>query len=212
MRLAICDEQWLFASVLAAALGGRGHDVVLVTDDAAELLDSVARSRVELAVIDFLGGPLTTAQVCRRLKGLQPAPRVVLLVDSRDDEAWDTYDSGRADGLVNKACGLHTLTAAIGAVGRGSRVSEGWLVGGQRRQHTLVETLTTRELEVLHLVVRGLSTQQIAERLGVSRHTIRTHVQQVLRKLDVHGRGKLARAAVAAGLVDVGELATGDHR
>jgi DNA-binding NarL/FixJ family response regulator len=61
-------------------------------------------------------------------------------------------------------------------------------------------------------VLRGYSTQQIAEQLGVSRHTIRTHVQQVLRKLGVHGRVKLARAAIAAGLVDGGELAEGGGR
>ena len=76
----------------------------------------------------------------------------------------------------------------------------------------VVDALTARELEVVRLVVRGYSTQQMADELGVSRHTIRTHVQQVLRKLGVHGRGKVARAAATAGLVDVSELAEGRHR
>jgi DNA-binding NarL/FixJ family response regulator len=80
-----------------------------------------------------------------------------------------------------------------------------------RRQQVVVDALTARELEVLHLVVCGYSTEQMAGRLGVSRHTIRTHVQQVLRKLGVHGRGKLARAGADAGLVDVDELAAGEQ-
>jgi len=46
----------------------------------------------------------------------------------------------------------------------------------------------------------------------VSRHTVRTHIQQILRKLGVHGRGKIARAAATAGLVDVHELAEGGNR
>jgi DNA-binding CsgD family transcriptional regulator len=64
-----------------------------------------------------------------------------------------------------------------------------------------VATLTVRELEVLHLIVQGASTSVMAVNLGVSGNTIRTHVQSVLRKLDVHGRGKAARVAVDMGLV-----------
>jgi len=212
MRLAVCSEQWLFASALASALGRHGHDVVLATDDPAELLDSVPRLRLDLVVLDPLCGKLTTDEVCAHLKELRPAPCVLLLVDSRDDAAWGAYDTGAADGVVNKACGLRTLVAGIEAVHRGARICEGWPAAGQRGRHTLVDGLTARELEVLRLVLRGYSTQQIAEQLGVSRHTIRTHVQQVLRKLGVHGRVKLARAAIAAGLVDGGELAEGGGR
>ena len=178
MRLAICDEQWLFASVLASALDRHGHEVVLTTDDPAELLGSAVPLRVDLCVIDVPGSP-TTAELGERLHELSPAPYVVLLADSRDD---------------------------------GARVSEGWLTADRRRQPVVVDALTARELEVVRLVVRGYSTQQMADELGVSRHTIRTHVQQVLRKLGVHGRGKVARAAATAGLVDVSELAEGRHR
>ena len=211
MRLAICDEQWLFASVLASALDRQGHEVVLTTDDPAELLDSAVPLRVDVCVID-VPGPPTTAELGERLHELRPAPYVVLLADSHDDGARDAYDRGSADGLVSKASGLQSLVQAIEAVAGGARVSEGWLTADRRRQPVVVDALTARELEVVRLVVRGYSTQQMADELGVSRHTIRTHVQQVLRKLGVHGRGKVARAAATAGLVDVSELAEGRHR
>lgn len=211
MRLAICDEQWLFASVLASALDRLRHEVVLTTDDPAELLDSAGPLRVDLCVID-VPGPPTTADLGERLHELTPAPYVVLLADSRDDGARDAYDRGFADGLVSKASGLQSLVQAIEAVAGGGRVSEGWLTADRRRQPVVVDALTARELEVVRLVVRGYSTQQMADELAVSRHTIRTHVQQVLRKLGVHGRGKVARAAATAGLVDVSELAEGRHR
>jgi DNA-binding NarL/FixJ family response regulator len=211
MRLAICDEQWLFASVLASAFERLGHEVVLTTDDPAELLDSAARLSPDLCVID-VPGPPTTAGLGERLHELRPAPYVVLLADSRDEGARDAYDRGFADGLVSKASGLQSLVRAIETVADGARVSEGWLTAERRRQPAVVDALTARELEVVRLVVRGYSTQQMADELGVSRHTIRTHVQQVLRKLGVHGRGKVARAAATAGLVDVSELAEGRHR
>jgi DNA-binding NarL/FixJ family response regulator len=211
MRLAICDDQWLFASVLASALDRHGHELVITTDDPAELLDSAARLRPDLCVLDVLGPP-TTAELGERLHELSAAPYVVLLADSRDDDAQYAYDRGFADGLVSKASGLQSLVRAIEAVAGGARVSESWPSADRRRQPAVVDALTARELEVVRLVVRGYSTQQMADELGVSRHTIRTHVQQVLRKLGVHGRGKVARAAATAGLVDVSELAEGRHR
>jgi DNA-binding NarL/FixJ family response regulator len=211
MRLAICDEQWLFASVLATALGRHGHEIVLTTAEPAELLDSAARLRPDLCLIDVLGPP-SMAELGERLHEQLPAPYVVLLADAHDEHAWNAYDRGFADGLVNKATRLQSLVRAIEAVAGGARVSEGWLTADRRRERAVVDALTARELEVVRLVVRGYSTQQMADELGVSRHTIRTHVQQVLRKLGVHGRGKVARAAATAGLVDVSELAEGRHR
>jgi DNA-binding NarL/FixJ family response regulator len=88
-------------------------------------------------------------------------------------------------------------------------VVEGWSAISDRTSESrpVVESLTGRELEVLRLVVQGIPTRTMASLLGVSTHTVRTHVQQVLRKLGVHGRGKVARAAVEAGLVDIEALA-----
>ena len=199
MKLAICDEQWLFASALAAAFGREGHEVVVTTDDPQQLLEAADRFRPDVCVID---APASTAL----LHELRPAPYVVLLAEAQDQQAWDTYDRGTADAVVSKACGLRTLVEAVEAVAGGHHVVEGRPAADRRRPRPIAEALTSRELEVLRLVVRGYSTEQMAAELRVSRHTVRTHVQQVLRKLGVHGRGKIARAAAAAGLVDVREL------
>ena len=212
MRLAICDEQWLFASVISAALARRGHEVVTTTDDPLRLLESADCQHPDLCVVDAVDRPFATAELGARLHALRPAPYVVLLADSQNDRAWDAYDRGFADGLVNKSCSLQTLLIAIESVVCGSRVSEGWQTVDRPRRHDVVDALTGRELEVLRLVVRGYSTQQMADQLGVSRHTVRTHVQQVLRKLGVHARGKVARAAASAGLAELAGLSEGTHR
>ena len=62
--------------------------------------------------------------------------------------------------------------------------------------------LTTRELEVLHLLTQGLTNRQIAERLVVSEHTIHRHVTNILRKLDLPSRTAAAAHAVRAGLLE----------
>ena len=203
MRLAICDGQRLFATVLAAAFSQDGHEIVLTTDDARQLLDN--HLQPDLFLLDDLP---TTEQ----LHNLHPRPYVVLLTDARDEQAWDAYDGGAVDAVVSKSCGLRTLVEAVEAVASGNHVAEGRPLPDRRRQRAVVDALTTRELEVLRLVVRGYSTQRMADQLGVSTHTVRTHVQQVLRKLGVHGRGKIAGAAATAGLVDVRELLEDGHR
>jgi two-component system nitrate/nitrite response regulator NarL len=66
----------------------------------------------------------------------------------------------------------------------------------------LAEQLTAREVEVLQLLAEGASSGRIAEQLGVSPNTVRTHVQGILSKLQVHSRLEAAAFAVRLGLVD----------
>ncbi len=199
MKLAICEEQSLFASVIAAAFERQGHEIVATADDPQQLFDVAGRCRPDLYVLDR---PAATEVPHRSGR----TPYVLLLADVQDDQAWNAFDHGIADGVVSKACSLRTLLDVAESVASGNHVAAGRPPADRRRQQPVIDSLTTRELEVLRLVVRGYNTDQMAGLLGVSKHTIRTHVQQVLRKLDVHGRGKLARAAADAGLVDVQEL------
>ena len=62
--------------------------------------------------------------------------------------------------------------------------------------------LTERETEVLRLVAKGLSYKQIAERLFLSHRTVQNHVQNTLRKLQLHNRVQLVRYAIEQGLDD----------
>jgi DNA-binding NarL/FixJ family response regulator len=208
MRLMVCDDQWLFANALTTALIRRGHQVE-ATSDPEELLDQVARYHPDLCLLDGVLGALSGVEVAYRLRRVMPRPAVVLLTGSCDEQVWDAYSRGVLNGIVNKACTFGVLEDTIRRVAIGERVVEGWSATSDRTTESrpVVESLTGRELEVLRLVVQGLPTRTMASVLGVSTHTVRTHVQQVLRKLGVHGRGKVARAAVEAGLVDIEALA-----
>jgi DNA-binding NarL/FixJ family response regulator len=208
MRLMVCDDQWLFATALTAALIRRGHQVE-ATSEPELLLDQVARYRPDLCLLDGVLGAISGVEVAYRLRRVMPRPAVVLLTGSCDEQVWDAYGRGVLGGIVNKACTFGVLEDAIRRVAVGERVVEGWSALSDRTTESrpVVESLTGRELEVLRLVVQGLPTRTMASLLGVSTHTVRTHVQQVLRKLGVHGRGKVARAAVEAGLVDIEALA-----
>jgi DNA-binding NarL/FixJ family response regulator len=84
----------------------------------------------------------------------------------------------------------------------GERVLVGWPAAvAPLRRTTDLDLLTDREREVLELITDGVPTAVMAQRLGVSVNTVRTHVRSVLHKLGVHQRAKAARAAVELGLL-----------
>jgi two-component system nitrate/nitrite response regulator NarL len=72
------------------------------------------------------------------------------------------------------------------------------------RPGLLVSQLTAREKEVLGLLVEGTNSARIASQLGISSNTVRTHVQSILTKLQVHSRLEAATLAVRHGLVPIG--------
>jgi DNA-binding NarL/FixJ family response regulator len=76
------------------------------------------------------------------------------------------------------------------------------LVNQEATPGTLVEELTPREMEVLGLLVEGLSNNEIAERLFISRSTVKTHLSNIFSKFGVSNRVEAVRAAMERGLVD----------
>ena len=74
-----------------------------------------------------------------------------------------------------------------------------WVSSGGRLGHP---ELTDRETEILKMVAKGMSYKQIAERLVISHRTVQNHVQNTLRKLQMHNRVELTRYAIEQGLDD----------
>jgi DNA-binding CsgD family transcriptional regulator len=117
-----------------------------------------------------------------------PIPQVVeQRTAARLDEARSTMGGAAVDALWAEGSAMDLEAAAAHALRRsgGGRPGFGW------------EALTPAELVVVDLVAEGLTNPQIAERLVVSTHTVKTHLQHVFAKLDVRTRSELAAAAVA---------------
>ena len=144
---------------------------------------------------------MTGIEVARRLRERYPRIAILLLTASTEDWVRAAYDSRTVDGLVRKDCSLRALDAAIRRVLAGERTAADWpLETRPTTRTTPLDLLTTREREVLSMLVDGASTPSMAEHLGVSTNTVRSHVRSVLQKLDVHHRTKAAHAARELGL------------
>jgi DNA-binding NarL/FixJ family response regulator len=154
-------------------------------------------------VLDVSFGGRPRIDAARGIRVARPDTAVLLLTGADSPDVWEAFQDRVVDGVVTKGCDVEVLDRSIRRVLGGERVLEGWDRVPDPPAHADdgIEELTDREREILRLIVQGVSTQMMADSLGVSSNTVRTHVQNVLRKLRVHHRGKAARYAVDSGLV-----------
>ncbi|MFF5427515.1 MULTISPECIES: LuxR C-terminal-related transcriptional regulator [unclassified Streptomyces] len=152
------------------------------------------------------GGPADGIALVAGVRGTHPAVRTVVLAERDDPRRAALALQAGASGWVAKDCSLQRLLAVVRGVLRDETHLPPALLTGVLRELTearrhrteserLVESLTPREREVLRCMVAGLGRKAVAERLFLSPHTVRTHMQNVLGKLGVHST--LAAVALA---------------
>ncbi|MBT2392705.1 response regulator transcription factor [Streptomyces sp. ISL-1] len=190
-----------------AAAEGRRFDVMLVDADLGAQVVPGARAVVARAVPDSgEEGPVDGISLVAGVRSGRLAVRTVVLAEKDDPRRAALALQAGASGWVAKDCSLQRLLAVIRGVLRDETHLPPALLTGVLRELTaarkhrtdserLVESLTPREREVLRCMVAGLGRKAVAERLFLSPHTVRTHMQNVLGKLGVHST--LAAVALA---------------
>ncbi|MFE7130916.1 LuxR C-terminal-related transcriptional regulator [Streptomyces sp. NPDC057638] len=189
-----------------AAGEGRPFDVMLVDADLG-ISAHGGRAPVARAVSDdAVEGIVDGISLVAGVRSGQPSVRPVVLAERDDPRRAALALQAGACGWVAKDCSLQRLLAVIRGVLRDETHLPPALLTGVLRELTaarkhrteserLVESLTPREREVLRCMVAGLGRKAVAERLFLSPHTVRTHMQNVLGKLGVHST--LAAVALA---------------
>jgi two-component system nitrate/nitrite response regulator NarL len=204
----LCDAYRLFAEAFAAVLTQRGHDVVGVSFDPRALPDRVTRS-ADVCVVDF-GPPTPDLPTMADAANLH-CSKLLALTSEEDAAPLHALITAGVDGLISKRRGLDEIVTAIDRLHAGTGYYDPVLVRhavttrrsqDESAEARLTGTLTPRELEVLHQLVRGASTGGMASAMGISVTTVRSHTQAVLNKLGVNSRLQAAACAVSYGLVE----------
>ncbi|MEU3958801.1 response regulator transcription factor [Streptomyces buecherae] len=197
-------------SLERASAEGRRFDVLLVDADLGVAISDIAPPRPERLPEGMVERPERRAvdgiSLVDGVRTAQPAVRTVVLAERDDPRRAALALQAGASGWVAKDCSLSRLLAVIRGVLRDETHLPPALLTGVLRELTaarkhrteserLVESLTPREREVLRCMVAGLGRKAVAERLYLSPHTVRTHMQNVLGKLGVHST--LAAVALA---------------
>lgn len=203
----LCDAYRLFAEAFASVLTQRGHDVVGVSFDPRALPDA-APSTADICVVDF-GPPAPDLPELTDAANLH-CSKLLALTSEEDAGSLHALITAGVDGLISKRRGVEEIVTAIDRLHTGTGYYDPVLVRHAvttRRPKEgsatpeLTGSLTPRELEVLHQLVRGASTGGMAAAMGISVTTVRSHTQAVLTKLGVNSRLQAAACAVSHGLV-----------
>ena len=210
LELVLADEHVMFLDGLSSVLAHLGHRVIAAVSTHADLLANVRAFRPQLCVTDLRlqdgGGISDIAELADACAGT----RVVVLTADRDPETLHDSLRAGAAGFVHKSRSLMVLVDALTRVASGDTVVEASLGPAAKSDdpdcplylQRGVDSLTPREMECLGMITAGLDTAAMAQALGISSPTVRSHVQSVLTKLGVHSRLEVAAMATRYRLVD----------
>jgi DNA-binding NarL/FixJ family response regulator len=205
VRFVVCDDHRLFIEPFAAALGMRGHEVLVVPRPEA-VVRTTARYRPDLCVVDLKFPGASGLDLLADLRRADVDCRVVVLSGSTSVRDAAAAAAAGAAGFLRKDQPMATLFSALERIAAGAVVAPAPLPrrpqDSDEHAHArrLVASLTQRERDVLHRLLRAEDTLGIAKALGVAPSTARTHLQNVLFKLGVHNRLQAVALVVAAGV------------
>ena len=207
----VVDDHPMWRDAVVRDLEAAGFPVVATAANGTEALHLAPAARPHVVVLDLQIPAPNGVEVTAALVKADPTTRVLILSASGEqDDVLDAVKAG-ATGYLVKSASKEELVEAVERVARGETVFTPGLAGlvlGEYRRLSGTPAaadpdtprLTERETEVLRLVAKGLSYKQIADRLVLSHRTVQNHVQNTLRKLQMHNRVQLVRYAIEQGL------------
>jgi DNA-binding NarL/FixJ family response regulator len=205
IKILIVDDHPLMRAGITARLEQeRDMRVCAEADNVTAALRSMAATTPDVAIIDLALKDSHGLDLIKRLRSESPATKILVLSAYSEALYGERVLRLGALGFVNKQQAQTNLVAAIRCVAEGKRYVSGPLadrlldraIGGHLRRGRDVEALSDRELQVFELIGAGKSTRAIAERLGLSVHTIETYRENIRSKLNLRNGSELMQHAV----------------
>ena len=204
IRVLIVDDHEMVREGLMSMLRPEpDFDVVGQTGRGGEVAELVKTTRPDVVLLDARLPDISGVEVCRRLSRTHPAVAVVILTTYTDVELVQECLQAGARGYVVKDVERFSLKESIRAVSRGEAVLAPQVAGqiierirsGQPEKR-VPAGLSPSQVAILRLISRGHSNREIAADVHLSENTVKTHVQEIFRKLGVRNR---VEAAILAG-------------
>ncbi|GAA3028364.1 response regulator transcription factor [Kitasatospora albolonga] len=221
IRVVVADDQELVRAGFGMILDAQPDiEVVAEAANGAEAVERVRELAPDVLLLDVRMPVMDGLEAARRVCAEHPATKVIMLTTfDVDDYVYDALYAG-ASGFLLKDVRRDDLAHGVRMVASGEALlapsvtrrligeftaRRGSGPGPQRPPSRLLEQLTAREAETLRLLARGLSNAEIAGALVVSEHTVKTHVSNVLAKLQLRDRVHAVVFAYESGAVVAGE-------
>ena len=214
VRVLLVDDQQLVRAGLRMILcPEEGFEVAGECADGAEVADAVASLHPDVVVMDVRMPRVDGAEATRRLRALPGAPPVLVLTTFKDDEVLSAALRAGAGGFLLKDAPGEEILRATREVAAGgayldpavtARVLAAYRSTPSPAADVAIAELTSREVDVLRLMARGLTNNEIAGELVISEVTVKSHIGRIFTKLDLRDRAAAIIYAFDHGLAAPG--------
>lgn len=216
VRVIIADDQPLFRRGLWVVLGTDERiEVVAEAENGEEAIAKTVELVPDVVLMDVRMPKVNGIEAARVISREVPTTKIIMLtVSDEEDDLYEAIKAG-ATGYLLKEISVEKVSEAIQAVVQGQSLitpsmASKLLMEFQKLSNRPEEVsqfsspkLTTRELEVLKLVAKGMSNREIGEQLFISENTVKNHVRNILEKLHLHSRMEAVIYAVRERLLDI---------
>ena len=218
MRVLIADDQPLFRRGLHVVLGTEdGIEVVGEAENGQEAVEKAQELVPDVVLMDVRMPRVNGIEATRQIRIDVPSTKILMLtVSDAEEDLYEAIKAG-ANGYLLKEISVEEVAEAIRAVSQGQSLISPSMASkllnefnalvrrAEGRDQLPTPTLTTREIEILRLVAKGMSNREIADELFISENTVKNHVRNILEKLHLHNRMEAVIYAVKERLLDIRE-------
>ena len=212
IRIFIADDHPVFRNGIKSVLSGSDYEVVGEADTGNTALKAIAVMKPDIAILDITMPDLDGIAVTRRVVAEVPGTRVIILSMHADlNHPIDAFRAG-ALGYVLKDSDPGELLKAVEKVSSGGKyaspaVTEELLndfvdVIKKDQSNDPFDTLSAREKEILKHIADGSTSREIAEKLFISLATVKSHRNNIMKKLKVNDMASLIKTAIKKGIVN----------
>lgn len=208
-KVIVIEDQTIMRDLICQLVEGyAAMEVVASSGDGAEGYDLCLQHAPDLVILDIMLPNLNGSEVLRRLKAKNPRANILIFSAASSNSMVNRLLKSGVTGYIEKDAGLEELEKAIKLVADGRSYFSPRVVDAMRElmvsggQEDSLESLTTREREIVQLIAESYSNKEIANKLGMSVRTADTHRTNIMKKLDLHDVAALTRWAIANKLVD----------
>jgi len=209
IRILVVDDDPALLDTLREYLENLGHRYVVETAARGiEALEMVARARPHLVILDVEMPGMNGIEATKAIRQASPSTRVILFtVDESRASISEAIQAGVSGYLLKDASADELVNAARLAL-EGKAVIHPQLTRAFIEEVQIAEKrveappLSRREKEILQKVAYGATTKEVAHDLGISPHTVKTHLERIFEKLGANDRAQAVAIAIRSGLVE----------
>ncbi len=213
IKVLIVDDQRTFGEALQLALAKeKDLRVVDVVTDGPSAVEAAGELKPDVVLMDAAMPGMSGIEATRRIKDVDPEAQVLILSGYEDELLLARAVQAGAAGLVRKTEAVTSVADSVRQAHRGEPLHDEEEIAGalrrlrhRRERDATIEQrlarLTPREVEILEHMAAGNQPESIAEELGMSLYTLRTHTQNILTKLGVHSKLEALVLAIRYGKV-----------